>query len=230
MLLFHVQNGSYNSFFFTESGDKEIIYYESEEDYGANKGHTRTLEYDGPVYGDTYKYFIFINGHALKIDGLEIMLMPTNEKITGGIGEILKDGVDVTEYSGTSNKMLIPYTDRLSHSYEVYDSSGIKIQIYSSVQGFPFIGNDNPTIEVPTSGPLKDKKCIPLTWSNNTYVKNDNSFSSQFTPWAYLSSLKPLYIVIKPKKPQLESWIFNNFIFKYDEDNVYNRNYYMRWG
>lgn len=230
MLLFHVQNGLYNSFFFSDGGVKEILYYETEDDYNADKYTTRTLEYNGNVYDSTHKYFIFIGGHAIKVNGMEIMLMPNEESNVRGIGEILKDSIDVTEYTGTSNRILIPYTDRLSHTYEIYDESGNKIQVYSSDSGFPFIGNDNAAITTPTSGFLKDKKCVYLTWSGNTFIKSNTSFSdsSNALPWAFLSSLKPLYIIVKPRKPKLESGLFNNFIFDYDNE-IYNKSYYIRW-
>lgn len=233
MFLFHVQNGQYNSFFFSENGEKTVKHYATEEDYNNDIFTDTTLKYDGVVYDNLQKYYIFTSGYCLKVGDNEILLVENNELNTNPLDDILKESVDVTSYH-TGYNIRVPYCDRLSYGLDVYTVDGKKVNVFSSMRGQPFVGQpyDNSSrltgsISFPTSGVLKDKPTINLQWGNNTYVKSDNSFSSNLTSggWGYLYNLRPIYIIVKPKKPNVQSEAFKKL---FDSDD-YNKSYFVRW-
>lgn len=237
MLVFHIQNGLYNSFFFTDDGVKNVQYYATEEDYDQGRSEQRSLEYSGNTHDSLHKYYIFIGGHALKIGDMVILLSPYTDEEQNRLTGILKDAIDVT-FHMTNYNMLLPYTERYGFTVEVYDLEGNKINVYSSSNGTPFLKrvddegyNHLPReIVTPTSGPLKDIRCMTYNWSSSTFIKSTPSFTStqNTIAWTFLSSLRPLILVVKPKKPRFNSVLYNNLIFKNNQE-AYSNAYYVRW-
>lgn len=243
MLFFHIQNGLYNSFFFDNDTPKTCLLFPTEEDYRANNGVNVTLEYNGINVGNMHKFTLFTSGYCLLVDGDLVLLEPVESKSLNPLGDILKEAIDVSEYTtSSSTSIVVPYINHYGFTLEVYDSLGNKVVPMSSSNGSPFLLKttgytsgevENFRVDSPlrTSGVLSGIRTSTLYWSSNSFIKSNLPFSSSSNslPWAFLSSLRPLYIFIKPNNPGFSSNFFIDIVFKGNDFDVYSKTYYRVW-